>query len=385
MPFAKVGRTALLLLTLFPGMASAQVVGIALDAKAELVNGELRIVKKPPPDSAVFYAFEPAGPRLLGQVTLPTSFQGPPSGVAIPADGRLALVSAARQIDSSDASALVPGRRLSVVDLTARPIRVVQTLSLSAPPSAVAVDRSGQVALATQPDDDSISVLAIEKGNVRVREKVTLEKGDAPIAAAIAPDGRHALVTLSGRNRVGLFAIEDGRLKLPAIREMTAGVYPTIVAYCGNSEWAVVANYGSVSGDADTVSLMNVGAKVPHVVDTTSVGPSPEGVACSPDGRYVAAAVQNMSTVSADNPQHDAHSRVVLLRIEGGRLRRVAEAPIGGWSQGVGFFDGGNGLFAESMMDRRLHLFRIRDDRLVGMEPIRYRDAAPAAAGVAGQ
>jgi hypothetical protein len=48
--------------------ATAQVVGIALDGKAELVNGDVRILPSPPPDSVVFLEFSGAKSRTLGRI-----------------------------------------------------------------------------------------------------------------------------------------------------------------------------------------------------------------------------------------------------------------------------------------------------------------------------
>ena len=148
----------------------------------------------------------------------------------------------------------------------------------------------------------------------------------------------------------------------------------------------MVSNYGKVTGDIDAVSLLDVGAATPRVIDTVSVGPAPEGVACSPDGRYAAASLQNMSTLPKANPFYSPSSRVVVLKIDGKRLQRIAEAPFGAWAQGVGFLDDSRTLFAQSMVDRSLHLFRIEGEALeIAAPPLVFEDGAPVSYGISGR
>lgn len=373
-----------LLLACAPALSAAQVVGIALDPKVAMVDGELQFVAAPPPDSVEFLEFSGADARL--PVQAPTSFQGPPSSVAITADRKLALVSALQCIDSADPEAFAPDNRLTVVDLAAPPFRVVQTIELPAPPATVAVDPAGTMALASHTEDNSVTVLALSEARVRVVGTVPLGEGGGPQDVVFAPDGKQVLISFPEHDRTGVFAVANGRLETPAIRELSAGVYPTALAYCGRSGLAVVANYGRVTGDVDTVSVLDVGATVPRVIDTASVGPAPEGIACSPDGRYVAVSLQNMSTVPKGQPYHSPQSRLVVLEIEGRRLQRVAEAPFGAWAQGVGFLDDPRTLFAQSMVDRSLHLFRLRDGALeVAAPPIAFENVAPVAYGIPGR
>ncbi|TKR30423.1 YncE family protein [Luteimonas gilva] len=374
------------LLAAAPALAMAQVVGVALDPKAVLVDGELKVLPSPPADSAVFLRFDGAKAKEIGRVPAATSFQGPPSSVAISADAKLALVTAFMRIDPADPSKLAPEKKLTVVDLSASPIEAVQTLELGAQPSSVALNRAGTIALVPHTADDSVTVLAIADGRARVVEKMAMEKGSGPLGAAFSPDGRRALISFPNAGRVGVYAVENGRLKTPAIREMTAGIWPTALSYCGDSGLAVVANYGKVGGDADTVSLLDVAGEHPRVIDTVTVGPSPEGVACSPDGRYAAAALQNMSTVAKSSPFHSPRSKLAVLKIDNRRLHRLAEAAFGPWAQGVGFLDDSRTLFAQSMGDRSMHLFRIEGDALkAAAPPIVFVDGAPTAYGISGR
>jgi len=338
-------------LAALPAVASAQVVGFALEPKALLVNGVPTVVQSPGADTAVFFEFSGATAKKLGQVNVPTHFQGPPSSVAVSADHSLALVSASLRIDPKDSTKFAPDNRVSVIDLSASPLRVVQTLELAASPYSLAINRAGTMAVAVHTRDDSISVLAIAGKQVTIVEKLPVGKDSAPNAAVFSPDGRTVLVTRGGDNKVSAYAVDGNRLNPKPLRDMIAGVRPFGVSYCGSTGLAVVSNM-SATGDADTISLLDMTASPPRVIDTATVGPAPEGVACAPDGRHAAAAIQNMSNRPPQNPFYASNSKVVLLKIDGRRLQRVAEAPIGAWSQGVAFLDDSRTLIAESIAGR---------------------------------
>jgi DNA-binding beta-propeller fold protein YncE len=184
----------LVLLTSVSAPALSQVVVIALDPKPELVDGELKIVQKRAEDSVVVYNFTGSAPALLGRVRLPTSFQGPPGGIAVNTDASMALVGAATKIDPADPLQLIPDNRLSVVDLKSTPIRVIQTLELPAPPAAVAINPAGTFALVTHPDGDKISLLTITGKRVAIAGMIPFEKGARPLAVAFAQHGARETV-----------------------------------------------------------------------------------------------------------------------------------------------------------------------------------------------
>lgn len=368
------------------GASLAQVVGVALDSKVALVDGKPGVAAGKPADAAAFFRFTGTRMERLGSVAVPTSYLGPPSSVAVSGDGSLALVTASFRRDPAHPDQLVPDQRLSVIDLTASPLRVVQTLDLGVSPSSVKISPDGRTALVLSNPGDRLSVLAIEHRRVAIVQTLTPLKGGGPHAAAFAPDGTRVLVTLPDAQKVAMYAIDHGRLRLPALREMTAGVTPFAVAFCGTGHYAVVSNFGSANGDADTVSLLDVAGPLPRVIDTASVGPAPEDVACSPDGRYVAASVQNLSNRPASDPFHAAHSKLVVLTIEDRRLRPLAEAATGAWAEGAGFLDDSRTLFIQSIVDRSMAFYRIDGAKLVPAMPTQvFEHAAPVAFGVAGR
>lgn len=384
MPF----KPLALLLALSPLCAAAQTFGVAVDSKVILRNGAGAIPERPAGDSAAFFRLEDGRLRKLGEVAVPTSYLGPPTSIAVSPRGDLALVVSSSKIDPADPTRYAADDRLSVVDLSGKAPRLVQTLALGVRPSSVKFDRSGDTALVSSNPDNGFVYLSIRARRAAIAEKTTLAPNMGPLSSAFAPDGKRLLVAQSDAQRVSLYDWRDGRIVQPAIRDMVAGVTPFTVAWCG-ADLAVVGNFGipdSGNGDIDTVSLIDLAGARPRVIDTVAVGSAPEDVACSPDGRYAVAAVQNMSNRPADHPWHSPHSLVVLLKIEDRRLRRIDAAPIGAWAEGVAFGDDSRSVLAQSIDDRALHLLRIENERLKPAgAPVVFGNGAPAAIGVAGR
>ena len=123
----------------------------------------------------------------------------------------------------------------------------------------------------------------------------------------------------------------------------------------------MVGNLGRGTGDADTVSLLDLTREPWRVVDTVSVGQTPEGVAASPDNRHVAVTVMNGSNKPAGSPFHGP-GLVKLLRIENGRLSVASEARVGTWPQGVAFSADGRTLLVGNMVEREVQVLRVAED-----------------------
>jgi len=105
------------------------------------------------------------------------------------------------------------------------------------------------------------------------------------------------------------------------------------------------------------VSLIDVRARPPRVVETVSVGQTPEGIKVSPDGRHVAVVVMNGSNKAKESPFYADHGKLVVLRAKGMKLTKVAEAPIGHWSQGAAFSPDGKTILVGNMVEKDVQVF----------------------------
>ena len=95
-----------------------------------------------------------------------------------------------------------------------------------------------------------------------------------------------------------------------------------------------------------------------RTVQTLTVGRSPEGVKWSPDGRFLAVATQDGTTKPPGNPFLGERGRLAIYELADKRLRPVADAPIGRWSQGIAFSRDGRTVLVQNMVERTIQVFR---------------------------
>ena len=123
-------------------------------------------------------------------------------------------------------------------------------------------------------------------------------------------------------------------------------------------------NQGVLAGDADSVTLVDVSKRPFRAVQHLSVPSLPEGVAISPDGRWIAALSMDGSNLKPDNPGRRERGRLVLFEIRDGQAQRVDELPAGQGGQGVVFTADSRTLLAQFNVDKQLAVFRIEGGRL---------------------
>jgi hypothetical protein len=132
----------------------------------------------------------------------------------------------------------------------------------------------------------------------------TVEVGGAKAGGgmvAITPDGRTALVSRQLDHKVSVLSIDGSKVEYTK-RDMTPGVRPVVLDIASNGAFAIVGSLaGAASGDHDSISLIDLTAKPPRVVDTIGVlGPTAEGLKISPDSSVVAVVVHNGSNRAKD-------------------------------------------------------------------------------------
>ena len=84
-----------------------------------------------------------------------------------------------------------------------------------------------------------------------------------PSAVAFAPDGKTALVTRDGDHKISVLTIDGSKVEQQARHLRRLRPYPR---HQPIGDVAAVGNIGIGSGDADTVSLIDLKANPPRVV-----------------------------------------------------------------------------------------------------------------------
>ncbi len=351
------------LLAFASGTLHAEIVLSANDGKMALVNGELTFREQASPDTVTIIRVERGVPSVIADIEVPTSVLGPPFSIALSPDERLALVTAPPFLDSrTPGNAAVADDLVSVLDLTSNRPRLIAQVKAGNGAAGLSIAPNGRLALVANRAEGTISVLEIEGLAVRKIDTVRVGTPESGVAhVAIAPSGTLALVSRDGDNTLSLLRI-DGKRVSDGGREFGTGLKPYGIAIFRDSSRAVVANVSLGRGDDDTLSIVSLTSAPPRVVNTVSVGQTPEGIALSPDGRWCAVALLNGSNKARSSPFFNPHGKLVLFRVEGSLLIRVAEHPTAAWPQGALFTADSRTLLVGNMTERSIQVFHVSEN-----------------------
>jgi DNA-binding beta-propeller fold protein YncE len=339
--------------------AHAQIAVSGNDNKVILVNGVSTVVPNPAPDTVAIIDLKASPPRVVAEVAAPVSVVGPPLSIAVTSDESLAIVTASNKVDPADRTKQTPNNQVSVIDLKANPPTVLATLEAGKGAGGVSVNRAGTLALVSNIVDGTVSVFSIQ--GKTVTPAGTIEVGGAKAGGgmvAITPDGKTALVSRNADNKVSVLSIDGTKVEYTK-RDMVPGLRPVVLDIASTGAFAVVGQLaGGATGDSDAVTLIDLTAKPPRVVDTVGVlGSTAEGLKIAPDSSVVAVAVHNGSNRPKESPFHSDAGKLVLVRINGKTLTRLAEAPIGHWSQGVAWSPDSKTLLVGNMVEKEYWVF----------------------------
>ena len=284
---------------------------------------------------------------MLAEIEVPNSVVGPPTNVAISPKEDIALVTSAMRIDPADPTKQIPddkadrhrsgaaeaeprqphplGRRCRRQGRGAAP-KIIATLQAGKGAAGVSINKAGTLALVANRAEGTVSVFTISGTTVTPAGKVTVGKPDSrPSHVVFAPDGKRALVTRDGDHRIAVLSIDGNKVEATK-REIAAGLRPYGIDIAAKGEVAVVANIGIGSGDADTISVIDLKLEPPRVVNTYTVGQTPEGIKMSPDGKFVAVTVMNGSNKPPSSPFYNDNGLLQVWARNGTQLDQDGRA-----------------------------------------------------------
>lgn len=355
--------TACGLLAAMPVRAGTHDILIGLDEKISFgPNGQ---VNGPPGKDAVLVmdVTDPAKPRIRASLPLMNSLLGPPVNLQITPDGRLGLV-ANSVVMKQDGGAWkpVPDNRLFVIDLTADPPKLADTVTVGSQPSGLAIARNGALALVANRAGKSVSVLLIHDGAVKSLGEVPL--GHQAAAVAITPDGKRAFVCLNKVNAVAVLDIDGDKVSYDKALDIPSAFNPYNIDVTPDGKHVFVANTGAMKNNADAIVTIEATGPHPHVVDIMTPGSGPEGFAVAPDGKWAATPLL-LGTVAKDSDwfrTRDGELAVMAIGPDG-RLAVTGRAKLGAIPEGIAFSPDSAYVYVGNDRDRTLQVFRIADGK----------------------
>lgn len=363
----------------FSGAAMAQIAVSANDNKVKLNNGKVEVVKGAPADTVTVIDLGANPPKVLSEIDVPNSVVGPPLNVAITPKQEIALVASNMKIDPADPTKTVPDDKLIVLDLTplfptlagriksavglgknapAPAATVLTTLQTGKGAAGIAMNRAGTLALVANRNEGTVSVFTISGKTVTAGEKVKVgSETSGPSGVAINPEGTMALVTLDAEHKIVVLSIEGTTVKLTD-RVISAGLRPYAIDIPKSGDVAVVGNIGIGAGDADTISVIDIKAVPPRVVNTVTVGQTPEGLKVSPDGKFVAVTVMNGTNKPTNSPFYNATGKLQIWARNGSQLTKSGELAIGRWCQGIAWKSDNRTMLVQCMAEEEITVVR---------------------------
>ena len=345
--------------------AHAQIVVSANDAKVRLVDGVNTTVPNAPPDTVTVIQLDRGAPRILAELQIPNSIVGPPQNVAIAPDESLALVTSSTRLDPSDGTKTLPDDKLTVIDLRATPPVVLATLRAGNGASGVSINRAGTLALVANRFAGTVSVFTIAGKTVTAAGTVEVGTPESLLSGvAFSRDGRMALVTRNNDSLVSVLSVEGTRVQ-NVKQDFAANLKPYGIDVSPTGDTAIVASIGvGATGGADMLSVIDLAATPPRTVNHLAVGPVAEGLAISPDGRYVAVTVMNGSNAAKTSPFFRDFGWLRVYSVDKSALALVAETQIGHWCQGVAWGADARTVLAQCAVEREILTFGFDGRRL---------------------
>jgi DNA-binding beta-propeller fold protein YncE len=361
------GLTSACLLFAGSGRASTNDILIGLDEKI-IYDANGQVVLPPGGDKDAVLVLDvsnPAHPKIRASLPLTNSLLGPPTNLQITADGKLGLV-ANSVVTVADGAAWkeAPDNKLYVIDLTANPPKLIDTVTVGKQPSGLAISKQGDLALIANRAGKSVSVLSIQGTTVKLVGDVPMDQEVA--AVVIAPDGKRAFACLNLANKVAVLAIDGQKVTYDKAMDIPAAINPYNIDMTPDGKYAIASNTGAGANHADAEVTIEATGPHPHVVDLMSPGNGPEGFVIAPNGKWAVAPLLLGTGAKQSAWFYTKQGQAVLMSVgAGGKLTAVSRAPLGALPEGVAFNPAGDYVYIGNYLDRNLQVFHISGGKLV--------------------
>lgn len=341
----------------------AQIALSANDGKQPMLGDKPSDVK---PDTVQVLDLNSYPPKVVGKVNVPVSMIGPPTSIAVARDGSFGIVTASKQFDPADSSKFVTNNKVSVIDLKdPKNPQVVQTIEAGAGATGVSINRAGTLALVAGVDDGTLTVFTVANKRLTPVGKLQLEVKPGPVDVAISPDGKSALVTQRYGTGVWRLAIDGTKVTDTGVFYPTGGQpYGAVFSHDGKFAYNTNLQGRPLPEGAErpagprigTVTVIDLTKNA--IVATIDVGPTPEHVAMSPDGKHIAVVVVNGSSAKPGTPNYNDFGLLKIYRVKGASVTQVAEAKTGKWGQGAAWSRDGRVILLQGAIAREIEVYR---------------------------
>jgi DNA-binding beta-propeller fold protein YncE len=260
---------------------------------------------------------------------------------------------------------MVPDNKLYVIDLTTNPPALIDTVAVGKQPSGMSINRAGNLALIANRTDNSISVLRIAGKKVTLIDTVAI--GEQVAHVVFTPDGKRAIAGKFPGHKLALLEVNGEKVTYTK-QDIPVGLWPYNFDIAPDGKLALSADNGAggrSDGNTDTVTVIDLEANPPRVIDKVVIGDAPEGFAISPTGRLAVALLLNGNDAAKNAWFYNRNGKVVALKIDGKKVTRSNEVEVRGLPEGAVFSNDGRYIYVGNYQDRDISILRVEGDQIV--------------------
>jgi DNA-binding beta-propeller fold protein YncE len=335
--------------------------------KIDLNSGAAAVVTNAGTDSITMLDFSEFPPKTTHLDNIPNSVIGPPSNIAISPDGNLALIANSLKVDPNDKTNWVPESYVHVMNLDCHPPKIIGRASTQDQPSGISFTPDGKIALVANRASGSITSLALsEDGSAYTIGHTQVCEPELSLSdIAISPDGTTALASVQKGSYLAELKLDGNE---PTVTGRKYSVYgqPYRVVISPDGRYGITAGAGAGGDpiDPDAITIVDLKANPPAVIDHITIDPITESLEISPDGKLIAAVCMSGSNLASDNPHRtEAGSLVILKRTRSG-FEVSQKLPTGRIPEGVAFTSDGKYLAVQCHPSKEIWLYKIRGTKV---------------------
>ena len=332
------------------------------------------------PDTADIIDVGQSPPRIVQTFEVPGSVVGPPFAVWVAPDVSWAIFTSATKPDPAVKFGIAPDDRVSVVDLSTTPPRIVQTLTAGAGATTVRLSPDGTLALIANRTEGSVSAFAVKDKRLAPAGKTEFGKQSGVSGIAFSKDGKTVLVSRQFDHQITVLHIDGTAITVDPL-PITTALAPYTMDVNSDRTLAAVGNMGRGNGDIDSVSLVDLTQSPPRAVSITGVASGPEPLKFSPDGKFLAVGAELGTPLATSNRLYHDHGLLQIFAVEGQKLTQVATGPIGRWVEGIAWSRDGKTILVQNDRDRTISVFDF-DGHTLTAKPDLVPTGGPVSFGV---
>jgi len=235
----------------------------------------------------------------------------------------------------------------------------------------------GRLALIANGADNSISVFTITGMHLTPAGTVGLPEKSGPSDVVFTPDGKTAIAVGRGDSHLMILSVNGTQVRYTG-RAFEPGVNPYGAVVTRDGKYIINTDLGGAlpapgekpapgARRQGTISMSDIATG--KLVDSQVVGPTPEHVAMSSDGKYIAVVVANGTAPVRSDPKWDKVKGLLeIYRVGDGTLTPAGRADTGHWCQGTTFSRDDSTLLLQCAGERQIEVYHYDGTTLTRVE-----------------